>query len=588
MLRDKNKKEGSIMKPKKKMITKFVIATSLFTAGSIVVPVVGSVSAYAATTGPVADNTTDRSITLWKYEVKDLSELGDRGDGEKEDVTKTPLAGIKFLIQRVKPVGNAALTNPLVQKEGTDYTIDTTFTAQTVTTGADGSVVADLGTGNAADGIYLVTELEDDRGVSPAVAKPADPFFVQVPQTDRDDLGSLIYNVEVQPKNLLESLLEPDKTVEEGKGFSNKAGNHFTWEANASLPSGLYQVASQDMVITPVYDKDGNQIADIPVSEGDEIYADYYTIRDTLNEKILLDGLTVNTKTDTGDWVALQPGTDYIVTLNGTDVTAGPITDQSENAKAVAVSLTEAGMKKVATNGDTKIQVVFETHTDKDFNGTIINHMDVDYLSPGLKPVEVPSPPEEDPEYYTGGFDLKKTAEDEAKLLAGAEFHLATSEEDAKANKFLASDGKTYTLNNDGTTTPELPAGVTLLKATSNDQGLAEFNGLELNWYTDTDADGQQDIGTEPTFAKEDIKRDYWVVETKAPEGYELLKAPQKITVNLASETNDIIEATIVNETKTDLPFTGGAGTTLLIAIAIGAITIGTAAVVIDKKRQTN
>ena len=39
------------------------------------------------------------------------------------------------------------------------------------------------------------------------------------------------------------------------------------------------------MVITPVYDKDGNQIADIPVSAGDEIYADYYTIRDTLNEK---------------------------------------------------------------------------------------------------------------------------------------------------------------------------------------------------------------------------------------------------------------------------------------------------------------
>ena len=76
--------------------------------------------------------------------------------------------------------------------------------------------------------------------------------------------------------------------------------------------------------------------------------------------------------------------------------------------KAVAVSLTEAGMKKVATNGDTKIQVVFETHTDKDFNGTIVNHMDVDYLSPGLKPVEAPSPPEDDPEYYTGGFDIKE------------------------------------------------------------------------------------------------------------------------------------------------------------------------------------
>ncbi|MUO33849.1 SpaH/EbpB family LPXTG-anchored major pilin [Enterococcus gallinarum] len=576
------------MKRKKKLVTKFVVATTLFTAGSLVVPAVGTLSAYAATTGPVADNTSPRSITLWKYQVKDLSELGDRGDGEMDDtVTKTPLAGIKFRIQRVTAIGDAALTNPLDQKEGTDYTIDNSFTAQTVTTGADGSVKANLGTGNVADGIYLVTELEDDRGVSPTVAKPADPFFVQVPQTDRDDLGSLIYDVVVQPKNIMESLLEPDKTVEEGKGFSNKAGNHFTWEANATLPSGLYQIAAKDMVITPVYDKDGNQIADIPVSAGDEIYADYYTIRDTLNEKILLDGLTVNTKTDTGDWAALEFGADYTVTLNGSAVTAQPVTDQSENAKAVAVSLTEAGMKKVATNGDTKIQVVFETHTDKDFNGTIVNHMDVDYLSPGLKPVEVPSPPEEDPEYYTGGFDIKKTAEDEAKLLAGAEFHLATSEEDAKANKFLASDGKSYTLNNDGSVTG-MPNGVTLLKATSDAQGLAEFNGLALNWYTDTDGDGQQDIGTEPTFDADDIKRDYWVVETKAPDGYELLKAPQQITVNLASETNDIIEARIINETKTDLPFTGGAGTTLLIAIAIGAITIGTAAVVIDKKRQTN
>ncbi|MDD9140821.1 SpaH/EbpB family LPXTG-anchored major pilin [Enterococcus avium] len=577
------------VKGNKKIITKFVVATTLFTTAGVVAPVVGSFSVYAATMNPVADNTSKRSITLWKYQVKDLSELGERGDGEKDDtVTKTPLAGIKFRIQRVTPIGDAALTNPLVQKEGTDYTIDSSFTAQTVTTGADGSIKAELGTGNAADGIYLVTELEDDRGVSPTVAKPADPFFVQVPQTDRDDLGSLIYDVQVQPKNIMESLLEPDKTVEEGKGFSNKAGNHFTWEANASLPSGLYQVASQDMVITPVYDKDGNQIADKPVSAGEEIYADYYTIRDTLNEAIMLDGLTVNVKTETGNWTALTLGTDYTVTLNGASKTAHPITDSSTNEKAVVVNLTTAGMKKVATGNNTKIQVVFETHTDKDFNGTILNHMDVDYLSPGLEPVEVPSPPEEDPEYYTGGFDIKKTAEDEAKLLAGAEFHLAISEDDAKANKFLASDGKTYTLNNDGTTTPALPAGTTLLKATSDAQGLTEFNELELNWFTDTDGDGQQDIGTEPTFTEDQIKRDYWVVETKAPDGYELLKAPQKVTVNLASENDSTIEATIVNETKTDLPFTGGVGTTLLIVIAIGAITIGTAAVVIDKKRQAN
>lgn len=575
------------------MITKFVVASTLFSAGMMVVPIAGSLPAYAATTSPVADDFSERAITIWKYEVKDLSELGNRGDGEKdESVAKAPLAGIKFRIQRVIPqtsaTGEVALTNPLIQKEGTDYTIDSAFGEQIITTGSDGSARVFLGTDTHADGIYLVTELADDRGESPSVAKPADPFFVQVPQTDRDDRGSLIYDVEVQPKNIMESLLEPDKTVEEGKGFSNKAGNHFTWEANASLPSGLYQVVSQDMILSPIYDKEGNLLADRPVTAGEEIYADYYTIRDTLNGAILLDDLTVNVKSENGDWTALDLGTDYTVTLNGVDVTAHPITNFSSDEKAVAVNLTNEGMKKIATNDNTNIQVVFETHTDKDFNGTILNHMDVDYLSPGLEPVEVPSTPEEDPEYYTGGFDIKKTAEDETKLLAGAEFHLAVSEDDAKANKFLASDGQSYTLNNDGTTTPNMPGGVELLTATSDDQGLAEFNGLELNWYTDTDGDGQQDIGTEPTFDADQIKRDYWIVETKAPEGYELLKAPQQITVNLATENNDTIEATIVNESITDLPFTGGSGTTMLIVIAIGAITIGTAAVVIDKKRQAN
>lgn len=66
------------MKGNKKIITKFVVATTLFTTAGVVAPVVGSFSVYAATTNPVADNTSKRSITLWKYQVKDLSELGER------------------------------------------------------------------------------------------------------------------------------------------------------------------------------------------------------------------------------------------------------------------------------------------------------------------------------------------------------------------------------------------------------------------------------------------------------------------------------------------------------------------------------
>lgn len=534
---------------------------------------------------PVADETSERSLTIWKYQVKDASELGGRGDGKEDNtITKDPLPGIKFEIKKVTAVGGASLTNPLVQKETTHYTVASTV--GTITTGADGSAKQVLGTGTTADGIYLVTELPDDRGTTPSVAKPADPFFVYVPQTDRTDLSSLIYDVDVQPKNIMESLIDPQKTIEDGAGYSIKAGQSFTWEATANLPSGLYTVASQDMVITPVYDKDGNQIADINVSKGDEIYADYFTINDTLVKEILLDDVKAQVKTDSGAWTDLVLGTDYKVFVNGTEENTAPITEVSNAEKAVKVELTKTGMKKVATNTDTKIRVIYTTHTDIDYNGTISNSFDVDFLTPGLEPVNPGNPT--DPEYYTGGFDIEKTAEDKTapnNKLKGAEFHLAETEANAKAGKFIATDGESYVK-------ADLPSGVTFLKAESDNDGRAEFNGLALNWYTDKNGNGKQDITddpstNEPTFAKADIKKDYWVVETKAPNGYELMKEAKKVTVDLSTEADATVELDVVDKPKTDLPFTGGEGTMLLVAIALGAITIGTVAFAIDKKRRT-
>lgn len=522
---------------------------------------------------PIADETSPRSITLWKYEVKDVSELGERGDGKEKDVDKQPLEGIQFEVKKVTKVdGGASLTDPLKQEVGKDYTVGDSV--GTITTGPDGSAKLDLGTGTAVDGIYLVTELADER-----VAKPADPFFVYVPQTDREDKGSLIYDVHVHPKNILNSLLEPDKTVEEGRGYSIKAGQEFNWEAQANVPNGLYQEAEKDMVISPVYDKDGEVIADIPVNAGDPIYADYFTMSDTLVKELLLDDVKVQTRTEDGDWADLVFGTDYTITLNGVLQESSPVESTTVAEKKIEMSLTQAGMKKVVDGNNTKIRTVYTTHTDKDFNGVISNHFGVDYLTPGLKPVHTENP--KDPELFNGGFDIEKTAEDksvENNKLADAEFMLAESEQNAKDEIFIASDGKSYHKS------ATLPADVEFLKAVTNDQGFAEFNGLPLNWFDDKNDNGEQDIDEEPTFAREDIKRDYWVVETQAPEGYELLKSPQSVTVTLDSAEN--LKLDIVNKPETDLPFTGGEGTMLIVAIAIGAIIIGTVMITIEKKRR--
>lgn len=568
----------------KKIITTIGLASAILTAvpaaTSIAFPTVEAYAQQNISTNPIADNTSDRSITIHKYQVADESEFGDRGDGKHKDVNKTALPGIKFKVQKVEAIGGKSLVDAENAVEGTDYRI-LNGDGITQTTGTDGSTKFDLGQGLTADGIYLVTELPDDRGVEPAVAHPADPFFVYIPQTERDERGGLIYDVEVQPKNVLESLLKPDKTIEGGRGYSIKAGQPFTWEATTAVPKGLYYVAHQDMIVT-LYNPDGTvQDAHHQIKKDDEVFAQYFTMTDTLNKDLLLDDVKMQVRKDNGDWVDLVFGTDFNVSVNGTNQATAPVTEQTPGQeKKVITNLTNDGMKKVAQGDYTQIRTVYTTHTKNDFNGVIENSFNVGFLTPDMKPVDKPNP--HNPKEYNGGFDIYKEGEDTKKALAGAEFRIALSEEDAKNGIFLASDGKTYV--KDAT----LPDGVTFLTSTSNDSGVAKFDGLKLEWFTDSNNNGKQDldIESEATFPEDKIQKSYWVVETKAPEGYELLKEPKEVVVNLKTATNENPELTVTDKPKTNLPFTGGDGNTLLIVLAMGALTIGTTAIVIDKKRR--
>ena len=564
---------------KKKIVTKVVVATTLFTAVGFA-PLGSLLEAHAAeevvSADAVADTTSPRSITLWKYQVKDASDLGDRGEGTFDPtVDKDVIPGIKFKVQRVTPTaGGKSLTNPREQKEGTDYTIDATFTEQTITTDVAGKAVLDLGIGRANDGIYLVTELPDDRTDLTStdgkkVETPADPFFVYVPQTDRKDTGKLIYDVQVQPKNILESLVNPDKTVENDKGHSVQAGQDFEWELAAKLPAGLWQVASQDGEID-VYDADGNITGTynmvkgqpIVIKDGTGLLQPNFSMTDVLDSQLTYNDGSAKVqvkKGETGAWEDLATG-DYTVSF-----------DKATNT--LKTTLTEAGLTKVGTtsNGYTDIQTIFTTKVAEGWNGILDNNFTINYQIPGQKPKTVTPPEEEKPKFYTGGFDIEKTGEDTKAVLAGAEFMIALTKADAEAGKFLASDGKAY---DKGAT---LPTGVTFQLATSDASGRAEFNGLALDW---------EDKNGDKLVQEEEVSRSYWVVETKAPEGYELLKAPVEVKVDLSTADNTLVELDIVDKPKTDLPFTGGEGTTLLIAIALGAITIGTAAIAIDKKHR--
>ena len=59
----------------------------------------------------------------------------------------------------------------------------------------------------------------------------------------------------------------------------------------------------------------------------------------------------------------------------------------------------------------------------------------------------------------------------------------------------------------------------------------------------------------------------YWIVETVAPDGYQLLK--EAIEFNINRSTAEVIELTISNNKEIILPITGGSGITVIRLLGI-------------------
>ena len=159
---------------------------------------------------------------------------------------------------------------------------------------------------------------------------------------------------------------------------------------------------------------------------------------------------------------------------------------------------------------------------------------------------------------YTYEFGLVKVDGSE-KLLEGAEFELYTTEEGGVAVK-LVKEGNVYRLATDDdadeTTTTTIEAGNVIIEGLGN--------------------------GT------------YWLEETKAPDGYNKLSERQSFTIadnsNTVTMDGDVYEAgglAVKNQTGTELPSTGGIGTTIFYVVG-GILVVGAVVLLVVKKRMSH
>ena len=625
-----------------------------------------------ATTPPQDVWTQDTgSITIHKYEYN--GQVKPDSTGEENDVNNlpdgaTPLEGATFSIYKV--MDRAALRNYYDGTDGqTKVTVDTylndtkdaiksnesySTAVATATTGEDG--IAEFP--NLQLGLYVVVE----TGTPDKVTSPVKPFLVSVPMTRVNNPNEWLYNIHVYPKNgttygevkivktgrvgsgtesklsgvtfKLEKLVDEATSKWKPVTASDKDGTPFNLITDSNgeisvsgLSQGKYRFIEQSIEGNNTYiidqtpiefevtkegkikykDKESagvsipviNESPDVEknVIKGDESKTDTdYSIGDEVPYQITvtvpenITKLTTFTVSDTPNH--LKYNNNAKLTCDGADVDEGVYTIATEGegvpVNGFKITFTPANMEKYA--GKTII-IKYTATLQKDADQTTAgnwndvslvysNKIGVDGKEEGQKEIH------DSTFVYTFKVKVHKIADDDNKTgLENVEFDLYKEDENGivtgKDAEALGLDPtKHWTKVNEKS-----------LK--TNGEGYVEQGGL---------ANGE-----------------YYLVETKTASGYNLLKAPVKVTLSIQETTTwtktniydgqgNLLKHTFTNKTTTfkdgdkvsdgvhtitvvnrkgfDLPTTGGFGTLLFSGIGVLLVVAGVGVLLSLKKKN--
>lgn len=441
-----------------------------------------------------------------------------------EGESKRPLANIEFEIYLVATMddivtGKVKLSEKPTKDEIAVYTKNAPIV--TLKTDAQGFATYNLTDHGHPDGVYLVVEKENT-----AVIEPIEPFFVAIPGTNEDETGH-VYTVTVHPKNTVEVGPEIRKDVTEINNDEDTfdVDENHTWIIRSDIPAGMANAVK-------------------------------YEISDKLDYRLTLKSgfeVRVGRKTDKAkaEAVTLIPGTDYSVT------TASAVDAEGNTIDTFNISLTQAGMAAVAEAAkagrtDYEIRVYFNAIIDSDaqLGVEIPNQAKLEYINEtGIEYQD-----ESDvPKVYTGGISILKQDSANSNALSGATFKIAR---DATPAEIAAGESVALTVNEE------------------------ERQVVFAAFYADADLTNKVEEFT----TGEDGKilmyglayGTYYIVETKAPDNYNLLAEPVVVEINGQSHTDEAV-VTVYN-TKFLLPETGGTGTGLFTTF--GLLFIGGAFVI--------
>lgn len=270
---------------------------------------------------------------------------------------------------------------------------------------------------------------------------------------------------------------------------------------------------------------------------------DGYKIVDVLDSKLDYVASTVTL----ADGTTIAEGTDYTITH-----------DAATNA--VTVQFSAAGRAVLAAHNTTR--VVVDIITTVNTIGEIVNQA---LVYPNLPSFDIepgePGGPTTTPEVETrwGGLTVEKVGPG-GQALTGAVFQVFTSAADAAAQ-----------------TNPVTLNGETEFEVTDAD-GTLTITGLRYSDFANGATVAPGDAGY----------LQYYLVEVKAPTGYELLAQPIEFTVTAAT-TAAGIDLTVTNVPHNggfQLPFTGGTGSGLLYLVGLGLVAGGIVFLVIKRRRN--